>query len=101
MTKNTCSQPVSRGVGTRVFTFASCAVPTVVAMTTHTIDTKFGRADVRVHRLADGWRAVLVGRHLVPYPPLLSGPRATSEAQAVAQLLAAVQAVDLALQDHT
>ena len=63
-------------------------------MTTHTIDTKYGRAEVRVHRLLDGWRAMLVGRHLVPRPPVLDGPLARSEAESVAQLLAAVQVVD-------
>ena len=66
-------------------------------MSQHTIDTKFGRAEVRVHRLTSGWKAMLVGRHLVPYPPPLHGPPAESEAEAVAQLLAAVQTVELAL----
>ena len=64
-------------------------------MSDHTIDTEFGRADVRVHRTAGGWRAMLVGRHLVPYPPPLHGPPAGSEAEAVAQLAAAVGAVAL------
>lgn len=64
-------------------------------MSVHTIDTKFGRAEVRVHRTAGGWKAMLVGRHLVPYPPLLHGPPAHSEAEAVAQLEAAVRAVTL------
>ena len=66
-------------------------------MSTHTIDTKFGSAEVRVHRLVDGWKAMLVGRHLVPCPPRLAGPPARSEAEAVAQLLAAVQVVEVAL----
>lgn len=66
-------------------------------MSQHTIDTKFGPAQVRVHRLATGWKAMLVGRHLVPYPPALHGPPARSEDEAVAQLLAAVQTVDVAL----
>ncbi len=66
-------------------------------MSSHTIDTKFGSAEVRVHRLASGWKAMLVGRHLVPYPPALTGPPATSETEAVAQLRAAVQTVQVAL----
>lgn len=65
-------------------------------MSSHTIDTKFGRADVRVHPLARGFTAMLVGRHLVPYPPALHGPPARSEGEAVARLLAAVQALELA-----
>jgi hypothetical protein len=64
-------------------------------MRQHIIDTKFGPAEVRVHRLAGGWKAMLVGRHLVPYPPPLSGPLARSEDEAVAQLLTAVQTVEL------
>ena len=66
-------------------------------MSQHIIDTKFGRAEVRVHRLAHGWKAMLVGQHLVPYPPALTGPPASSETEAVAQLLAAVQTVQVAL----
>ena len=66
-------------------------------MSSHTIDTKFGRVNVRVHRLAHGFMAMLVGRHLVPSPPALQGPAARSETEAVAQLLAAVQAVELAV----
>ena len=66
-------------------------------MSTHTIDTKYGSAEVRVHRLVDGFRAMLVGRHLVPRPPVLDGPLARSEAEAVAQLRAAVQLVEPAL----
>lgn len=62
-------------------------------MSTHVIDTKFGPAEVRTHRCTDGWIALLVGRHLVPYPPRLSGPPATSEHEAVAQLEAAVREV--------
>ena len=64
-------------------------------MSDHVIDTKFGRAQVRVHRTAGGWRAMLVGRHLVPYPPPLPGRPARSEAEAVAQLEAAVGSVAL------
>jgi hypothetical protein len=64
-------------------------------MSDHTIDTKFGRAEVRVHRTAAGWRAMLVGRHLVPYPPSLAGPPARTEAEAIAQLEAAVRSVAL------
>ena len=64
-------------------------------MSDHTIETKFGRAAVRVHRTPSGWKAMLVGRHLVPYPPPLHGPPARSEAEAVAQLEAAVRAVVL------
>jgi hypothetical protein len=70
-------------------------VLTFVGMHPHTIDTKFGRAEIRVHRLAQGWKAMLVGRHSVPYPPQLDGPPAATEVAAVAQLLAAVQAVEL------
>jgi hypothetical protein len=66
-------------------------------MSQHTINTKFGRAEVRVHRLASGWKAMLVGRHLVPYPPPMQGPPARSETEAVAQLVAAVQSVQVAL----
>lgn len=66
-------------------------------MTQHIIDTKFGRAEVRVHRLARGWKAMLVGPHGVPRPPLLPARPARSEAEAVAQLLAAVQEVEPAL----
>jgi len=65
-------------------------------MSSHTIDTKFGLAEVRVHRLARGWKAMLVGRHLVPYPPALHGPPARSEAEALAQLVAAVEDVQFA-----
>ena len=64
-----------------------------VTMSDHTIDTKFGRAQVRVHRTAVGWRAMLVGQHLIPYPPSLQGPPAHTEAEAVAQLEAAVRVV--------
>jgi len=64
-------------------------------MNDHTIDTKFGRAEVRVHRTTGGWIAMLVGQHLVPYPPPLQGPPARSEHEAVAQLEAAVRAVTL------
>jgi hypothetical protein len=64
-------------------------------MSDHTIDTKFGRAEVRVHRTSGGWRAMLVGRHLIPYPPSLQGPPARTEAEAVAQLEAAVRAIVL------
>ena len=64
-------------------------------MSDHTIDTKFGRAQVRVHRTDGGWKAMLVGRHLVPYPPLPPDRPAASEAEAVAQLEAAVHAVAL------
>lgn len=62
-------------------------------MSDHVIDTKFGRAQVRVHRTSDGWRAMLVGRHLVPYPPLLPVEPAASQTEALAQLTAAVEAV--------
>ena len=66
-------------------------------MSVHTIDTKFGPAEVRVHRLERGWKAMLVGRHLVPCPPPVHGPPAQSESAAVAQLLAAVEAVELVM----
>lgn len=65
-------------------------------MSDHTIDTKFGRADVRVHRTAGGWKAMLVGRHLVPCPPPSPRSPARSEAEAVAQLEAAVSSLALA-----
>ena len=84
---------VRRLLGAPVFTRPSCADPMVAPMSDYTIDTKFGRADVRVHRTAVGWRAMLVGRHLVPYPPSLSGPPARTEAEAVAELEAAVSSV--------
>jgi hypothetical protein len=77
------------------FTPGSWAGRTFVTMSDHVIDTKFGRAEVRVHRTAVGWRAMLVGRHLIPYPPSLQGPPARTEAEAVAQLEAAVREVVL------
>lgn len=62
-------------------------------MSTYTVNTQFGPAVVRVHRLSGGWRAMLVGRHLVPRPPVLRGPVARSESEAVAQLVAAIGAI--------
>ena len=57
------------------------------------IQTKYGRADVRVHRVDGGWVAMLVGRHLVPAPPCLDGPLAQSEVDAVTQLARAIDRV--------
>ncbi len=58
------------------------------------VETPFGPVQVRVHRLHQGWKAVLVGRHDVPRPPVLRGPVARSAEEAVTQLLRAVERVE-------
>ena len=62
-------------------------------MSDHIIDTPFGPAQVRVHRTAAGWLAMLVGQHLVPYPPPLPSRAADSEAEALVQIQDAVRSV--------
>ena len=60
-------------------------------METHRISTKFGLADIRVHRLHTGWWPVLVGRHDVPRPPSIRGPLPQSVDEAVARMAQAIE----------
>ena len=60
-------------------------------MADRVIDTRFGPVAVKVHRLVDGWRAMPVGRHLLPWPPELDATVAQSQEDAVAQLARAVE----------
>ena len=63
-------------------------------VSTHTIDTKFGRVAVKVHQRDRGWLALLTGRHLVPAPPPLEDRIAETEDEAVRRIADAIDRLE-------
>jgi hypothetical protein len=55
------------------------------------IDTKYGLLKVDIHSLAEGYVATVSGRHRLSANPVLDGPLAKTEDEAVAQLARAIE----------
>ena len=63
-------------------------------MNRHTITTKFGPVQVRLHRCELGWLPVVVGHHAVPFVPEVDPRRAQCEQSALAQVAEAIERLE-------